>query len=411
MLGLNAWASLIGARMVFIAIVAMLALFSRPACARQQTGDVSHALPEERITQIDSLVLRIQEQLDVPGFGVAIVRGDEVVYEKAFGFMNRSKGLPATPETLFYIGSITKTFTATLALILRDEGLIDLDDPVSKYLPAEVVVPSDPASQTEITLRHLMTHTSGLPRSHPNRKNMNVDGPIDAGVALPYDVEDLYTGLAMSELQSPVGERWSYSNQGFDLLGHALERATGASYEALLKKYIFEPLGMDDSTITLGEEDLERLAAFYWEADPERTERPRKVWGETQGAGAITSSVHDMAKYAAFQLKTEDRERDPLSLAGLQEMRVPNVAFDLFQGRPQRPKEFVGLEFHMGLGWWTVRHTETGNTEYWHGGEVDGHSSILIYSTEKHFTVVVLANLGGGRAVLSLARSLTALFD
>ena len=399
MAGLHAATSRIGTRLArYIATAALLALFSMPVCARQQTGALPPALSQERIAQIDSIILSKQQQMDVPAYSVAIVQGDQVVYEKAVGLRHRSKALPVTPETLFYIGSITKTFTATLALILRDEGLVDLDAPISKYLPPEVAVPADLAGRTEITLRHLMTHTSGLPRNHPNRGN-------------PNGSQDMYTGLEISELQAPVGERWIYSNMGFNVLGRVLERATGSSYEALVRKYIFEPLEMDDSTITLTDEDLERLAAFYWDSDPERTERPRLIWGEGQGAGAITSSLRDMARYAAFQLKTTDREGDPISLTDLQEMRMPYVAFDMFEGRPQRPVDFVGLDFHMGLGWWIVRHTETGDTEYWHGGEVDGHSAMLIYSTEKNVALAVLANLGGGRAVLSLARALSALFD
>ncbi len=134
-------------------------------------------------------------------------------------------------------------------------------------------------------------------------RNMKIEGPIDPGIGLPYSIEDLYEGLALTELRFPVGERWNYSNQGFGLLGHVLERATGSSFEALLRKYLFEPLGMDDTTITLRDEDLERLAAYYWEADPERKERPRMEWGEVNAAGGITSSVHDMAKYAAFHTK------------------------------------------------------------------------------------------------------------
>ncbi|MCG8506655.1 MAG: beta-lactamase family protein, partial [Sphingomonadales bacterium] len=237
------------------------------------------------------------EIFNAPGLSVAIVEGDEVVYAKGFGFANKSNGIPADADTLYYIGSTTKALTATLAMILRDQGIVALDAPVQDYLPASTRVPR-PTGQSPITLRHLLSHTAGLPKDPPNRKNLKIEGPIDPAVWDVYNIPDLYEALATTELESAVGETWRYSNMGMGLAGHVLERAAGKPYEALLKEHILEPLGMSDTAITLDEGQVRRLAAFYWDAEGNRTEQPRARFGEVAAMGGVTSSVRDMAKFA-----------------------------------------------------------------------------------------------------------------
>src|SRR4029077_16861929 len=147
--------------------------------------------------------------------------------------------------------------------LLRDRGFARLDDPVSQYLPPEVKLPADPRGSPAITLRHLATHSSGLPRLPVNLQSKGDD---------PYGgspVENLYAGWASPRLDFPTGVRESYSNLGMGLLGHVLERAADTPYEDLLKQNLFGPLDMSHTTITLGPEHRELLAEGYREDNRE----------------------------------------------------------------------------------------------------------------------------------------------
>jgi CubicO group peptidase (beta-lactamase class C family) len=182
-------------------------------------------------------------------------RGDAVIYEKAFGVADRATGKAATTDMLYRAGSVGKLFTATLLMILRDEGKLHLDDPVQQYLPAGVQLPTDPRGAPAITFRHLVTHTSGLPEW--SDKNPTVYDTDRAE-----NVIEQYRGLTDVTLENPTGTRFRYSGLG-SLLGHALERAGGELYEELLRKKVFAPLGMADTTITLTTAQRSRLPDHY----------------------------------------------------------------------------------------------------------------------------------------------------
>lgn len=355
--------------------VLAIALFSIPP--------VTYAtLDETWIERIDRGLIGGLEIFNAPGISVAIVKNGELVYAKGFGYANRREGTLASADTLYYIGSITKTFTATLAMILRDKGMLDLDEPVKNYLPGHVQVPLDPAGKNQITLRHLLSHIAGLPKDPPNRKNLLIEGPVDPEVWDVYNIADLYDALATTTLQSPVGEKWHYSNMGMGLAGHILELVAKKPYEGLLKELIFEPLGMKDTILTLNKNQEERLAAFYWHQEGNRTEQPRARFGEVAGMGGITSSVRDMVKYAVLQLKIKDGLGDPISLASLEEMRKPVIDTD---------KVLFGTKMSMGTGWW-IRSSPTGEISFEHAGEVDGHTSAFWYSTKHKVAAVILCN-------------------
>src|SRR5262249_5694080 len=156
-----------------------------------------------------------------------IVRQQDLVYAKSFGLADRRNFQAATVHTLYRIGSITKVFTTTLLAMLRDRGAVRLDDPVANYLPSEVKLPTDPRGAPAITLRHLATHSSGLPSLPPNLVPKGED-PYGG-----YSVDALYAGLAQIRLVVPIGAGENYSNLGMGLLGHALERAAGMPYEEM----------------------------------------------------------------------------------------------------------------------------------------------------------------------------------
>lgn len=331
--------------------------------------------------KLDKSIPTIMQANNTPSVTVSVVQDGKIVYEKAFGYANRSKGIKATPQTLYYIASITKTFTATLAMILRDQGIVDLNTPVQKYLPANIRVPVDPMGG-EITLRHLLSHSSSLPGDPPNRKNLKIDGPVDPEVWDAYSIKMLYEALRTTKIERAVGSKWAYSNYGLALAGHVLERAAGKPFETLLRELILQPLGMNNTSITLSPEQEKRLAAFYWPDEGNKTEQVRARFGDVAAMGGITSSVHDMAQYARFLLKKRDHKGDILSLASLKEMRKPVIGDN------------------MGLGWMIRKSTNGAPDSYQHNGELDGHRSAFWYSPSQNTAISALCNSGDNTCLI-----------
>jgi D-alanyl-D-alanine-carboxypeptidase/D-alanyl-D-alanine-endopeptidase len=309
----------------------------------------------------------------LPSLSVGIVQQQQLVYAKSFGVADRKHGLAATPDTLYRIGSITKVFTTTLLAMLRDRGTVRLDDPVASYLPPEVKLPGDPRGAPAITLRHLATHSSGLPSLPPNLVPKGED-PYGG-----YPVDALYAGLPQTRLDFPIGARQSYSNLGMGLLGHVLERAARMPYEEMLEHWIFAPLGMDASTISLSDLQRQRFARGYKENDP-RAEAVDWGLGCLSPAGAIASSVTDLARFVALQLRAGQADVTPVSGGTLLEMHMPQRLDD-------------NWEVAVGLGWHIVRDDALGHV-VWHNGGLDGYHSYLAFAPRYQVGIVALTNCG-----------------
>ena len=185
--------------------------------------DVS-AFDDRDIARIDTW---LQKQVDLakyPSLTVAIVRDGKIVYQGAFGFEDIKTGKKATLQTQYHVASVTKAFTASLAVMLHEHGVVDLDQPVVTYLPEDVSISTTPEVGATITLRQLASHTSGLPRGVPGRVQ-SVEGWYEL------EPQRLYDHLANVKLDSDPGTDEEYSNLGFGLLGHALERAADKPFD------------------------------------------------------------------------------------------------------------------------------------------------------------------------------------
>jgi hypothetical protein len=202
---------------------------------QEATAKTPERVPPAVAASIAQRVAELMRERGYPGFSVGIVFENDLIYSQSFGVSDRGTKRPATAETLYQIGSVSKVFTATLLLALRDKGVVRLDDPLPKYLPAGVELPTDRRGAPVITLRHLATHASGLPPDvlNPGRAK---DGDPWTG----YSAESLRAGLAKTRLEFPTGARWGYSNLGYGLLGMASERAdwerAAWAYEALTRQ-------------------------------------------------------------------------------------------------------------------------------------------------------------------------------
>lgn len=324
--------------------------------------------------------------LDIPGISYGIVRGDALVHGGGVGYADRSTKRPATVDTPYNIASVTKVFTATLAMMLVDDGALDLDAPVSNYLPASVHVPRD-AKGASISVRSLLTHTSGLPRNPPNRRNQKIDGPLDPGIWDAYDVADLYAGLASTTLEAEVGKAFEYSNYGYALLGHVIERAAGRPYEQVLRERVLAPLGMASTAVSLNAVQQAQRAAFYWSEDTTRTEQLAHArFGEVAGFIGLTSSVRDLAMFVASQWNAPEGARPRLPPAVVAEMQRPQLVVE----------EDAVSRNAMGYGWFLITDKQgRPATILTHAGEVDGHASGIFVDPAERLGVVVLLNLGG----------------
>jgi CubicO group peptidase (beta-lactamase class C family) len=278
-----------------------------------------------------------------------------------FGYGKTSDAAADPPggDTVFEIGSITKAFTGILLAGMANEKLVALEDPVGKHLPEGTSVPS--RGGKEITLLHLATHTSGLPRMPGNFRPKDPLNPY-----ADYDAKQLFEFLAAARLARDPGEAYEYSNLGSALLGHALVRRSGkASYEALVTEKICRPLGMNDTVVTLSEDQKRRLAP------PHRPDgKAVKNWDlpAFAGAGALRSTAGDMLRFLAANLGGAPRD--------LAEAVTTSHA-------PRTPK--------TGLGWhFTPR--SGGAWSVWHNGGTGGYASFCGFVKEKRAAVVVLSN-------------------
>jgi D-alanyl-D-alanine-carboxypeptidase/D-alanyl-D-alanine-endopeptidase len=266
-------------------------------------------------------------------------------------------------DSVFEIGSVTKTFTATLLADMVKRGLVGLDDPASKYLPDTVKVPS--RGGREITLLDLATQRSGLPRMPTNFKPADPGNPY-----ADYTVEKMYEFLSSYQLPRDIGAKYEYSNLGMGLLGHILALKAGRSYEALLAERIFRPLEMNSTAIVLTPDMSSRLAAGH-----SAGLTPEKNWdlGALAGAGAIRSTVNDMIKYVGAYMELKP---SPLS-----------AAMEMAQ---QDRNDATGPNLRIGLAWHLLKRPDS--VIVWHNGGTGGYHSFVGFDRKRGVGVVVLSN-------------------
>jgi D-alanyl-D-alanine-carboxypeptidase/D-alanyl-D-alanine-endopeptidase len=293
----------------------------------------------------------------LPGSGiVAAVIDHGVVTTYISGSSGNAR--PLDDQTLFEIGSITKTFTATVLAEMVLAGKVRLSDPVSMYVPSSVRVPSRDGKA--ITLLTLATQHSGLPRMPSNMG--------DASGAQPYEnysIQKLYTFLNGYRLTRDPGASFEYSNLGFGLLGYALARNAHTTYEDLVRKNVLVPLGMDETRVTANEADAARLSVGH-NVDGDAVES-WKFTDAFAGAGAIRSDLADMIKYLRCNLGV-----GPLAQACLY---------------AQEPRStFPG--HRIGLAWWTNDASGFIN----HGGDTAGYHALVLMNRDRNKGVVLLSS-------------------
>lgn len=266
-------------------------------------------------------------------------------------------------NTVFEIGSVTKVFTATLLADMVEHGEVNLNDPISKYLPKSVRPPTREGK--EITLLHLSSQTSGLPRLPGNMAPKDQTNPY-----ADYSVDQMYAFLSSYTLTRDPGAQYLYSNLGVGLLGHILTLRSGMDYDTLVRTRICEPLKMDDTRIKLTNEMRAHLATGHNGAL-----QPVPNWDipTLAGAGALRSTVNDMLKFLSANM-------------GL--LKSPLTSAMQRAHQPQHETGTVGLE--VGLGWHILKKFDT--EIIWHNGGTGGYHSFIGFDKSKRKGVVVLSN-------------------
>lgn len=355
-----------------LSVVFASALFIIPCAAADQS---------ESLDRLASDLDARRAEMNVPAISVAIVKDDEVIFARGFGQRDLEQGLPATADTLYAIGSSTKAFAATLLCMLAEDGKVDLDAPVRTYVPQFEM--QDPAANAGMTVRDLLTHTSGLART---------DLMWAAGTA---DWDDMLGAVKRAKPVSGFREEFHYQNIMYAMTALVVEEATSATWPEQIQSRLFGPLGMGNSNTTIvGLDANPELALGYeWKEPPVATEpRPGEEPKPLKGrfvqlpmrnldiiapAGAINSSVLDMTRWLRFQLARGEFEGERL---------LADAAFD----EMYRPVLSAGPDVGYGMGW-MVREWK-GRTLIEHGGNIDGFSAQVALLPEEGLGMVALAN-------------------
>ena len=320
--------------------------------------------------ELSERVRRGMRRLGVPGAALGVYcKGEERF--ACFGRTSVENPLPVDEDTMFQIGSITKTMTATVLMRFVEKGLLDLDRPVREILPKFRM--ADPGVTRKVTTRHLLTHTGGWVGDY-----FDVFG--DGDDALRLMVEKIG---ALKQI-TPLGEHWSYNNAGFNIASRVLEVVSGKPYEAAIREFLFEPLGLgrsffypDDVLIT------HRFAVGHSKRDGTTVvSRPWAIGRAGNGVGGAACSIRDLLSYGEFHL------RSGANAAGKRVMKRDTIE------RMRKPLVDAGGRGKMGISWF-VRDL-SGLVACGHGGATHGQEAALHFMPGKDFAVALLVNSGSG---------------
>jgi CubicO group peptidase (beta-lactamase class C family) len=318
-------------------------------------GEYSAAIKRARV-----YVQKLRDVFEIPGLAVAVAIDDSIVWSEGFGYANVEKNTPATPETMFRVGSVSKILTAGAVALLYEQGRLDLDVPVQKY------VPEFPDKGHAISTRQLAGHLSGI-------RHYTLDEQEDKR---HYD--DVIAALEIFKddgLQHPPGERWSYSTYGWSLISAVVQRAAVQPFLKYMRDRVFDPLGMkntgpDDITATIANRTI-----FY--EGTERIASDIDISYKWAGGGFL-STAEDLVRYGSAFLPSSN-------------FLKPETIEWLFTNQTTNDGQVV---LH-GIGW-VVQKFENGKPLYYHGGTITGGQAILVVQPEDRMVVAMLANRSSG---------------
>jgi len=307
--------------------------------------------------QTDDYLLAEMAKHKIPGAVLKVIRDGKEIKTASFGFANLELQVKTKPETVFEIGSITKQFTATCILLLQQDGKLSVDDKIGKHLR------NIPDAWTNVTIRHLLTHTSGI---------KSYTGLSGFELTQHFMRDEFIKALANHPLEFQPGDSWKYSNSGYSLLGYIVENVSEKKYWESLRERILQPLGMNSTTdrnpqviITNRADGYERMNEAHINRDYDIT--------DVFSAGAIVSTVGDLAKWNASL--DSDKLLTPASkTAAWTEQKLND-------GKPTK----------YGFGWFVD--TVEGHVNIGHGGSTSGFSASFQRFPDDKLAVILLTNI------------------
>lgn len=367
-------------------VVVLLLLLPQLSHAQDQFSDpqrkqkLAAAFPE-----IERLFATFIERLQPPGAVVGVIIDGELVWVKAAGVREKSNNAPVTPETVFRIASMTKSFTAMAILKLRDEGKLSLDDPVAKYIPEVSKFRYPTSDSPALTIRHLLTHSEGFPEDNPwgDRQLHQTDETMRAW---------LRAGIPFS---TTPGTAFEYSNYGFAILGQIVAKASGRPYTDYVRDTILRPLGMTASTFEQASVPKEHVALGYRREGEVWKPEPILAHGSFGAMGGLWTNARDLARYVAFLMSAfpprDEPDRGPIKRSSAREMQQawrvsPASAFrPTVDGRLQ-----LGVSAY-GFGLGVSEDCRFGHV-VGHGGGLPGYGSLMRWLPQYGVGLIAMGN-------------------
>ena len=349
--------------------IVVIAVLTVGAAALAGQPPVTSRAATGYMDQVDKFVLAEMQRQGVPGVAIGIVSKGEIIAAKGYGDANVELGVPVTPKTMFQSGSVGKQFTAVAVMLQVEDGKLALDDSVTKFFP------DAPASWRPITVRHLLTHTSGIPdytEGLPDGSSQGIDLRRD------YTEDELSKAAFGLPLQFEAGSRWSYSNTGYLLLGVIIHKVSGRFYGDVLKDRVFTPLGMKTARIISEADIVPNRAAGY-----------RLLNGELKNQEWVAPTLNTTADGALYlsmlDLIAWDRGLAARAILKSESWSLIYTPVALKSGRT----------YPYGFGWFLDE--SGGKPWYHHSGSWQGFETYISRYLADDVTIIVLSNLADAR--------------
>lgn len=325
--------------------------------------------------EVDAHIRAEMEKQRVPGLSLAVVKDGKIVRAEGYGTANLEHNIAARPETVYKIGSISKQFLAAGILVLAQDGKLSLGDPVHKYFT------DAPETWRGITIRHLLLHTSGLPRESPAFNPFQIQP----------DAELIKAAYKAPLLFAP-GTKWEYCNLGYFMLAEIILRVSGRPWTEFMTQRVFAPVGMKSTRETTVHDLVPgRADGYVWR---DRRQRNADDFRAVRASGAFISTVLDLAKWEA-------------ALDGDQVLKA-ETRTEMWKPTAETPRKFKdGTSQYYGYGWFLA--TTEGRREIFHGGSLPGFRAFMIRYPDERLTIIILAN-GDGAVPEAIARSVAGFY-
>jgi CubicO group peptidase (beta-lactamase class C family) len=339
--------------------------------------------------EIERMFKAIVERAQMPGAVMGVIVDGELVWVQSAGVRETKENAAVTPDTVFRIASMTKSFTAMAILKLRDEGKLSLDDPVSRHVPSLAGLPYPTKDSPTLTIRHLLTHSEGFPEDNPwgDRQLAQSDETMRSWMR---------AGIPFST--SP-GTAFEYSNYGFAILGQIVAKASGRNYADYVRDNILKPLGMNSSTFEMSGVSPQQIALGYRWEDNKWVPEPILAHGSFGAMGGLWTTARDLAKYVAFLMSAfpprDDAETGPIKRSSAREMQqmARLSPANVFRGTVDSPLQLGLSGYGYGLG---VSQDCRFSHVIGHGGGLPGYGSLMRWLPEYGVGLIAMSNLTYG---------------